>query len=252
MRPCDQILEQLDAAVNGSLPDELAAHLKSCASCQAAVARAQGLDEAARVLSEAHAPAALVARLKTLPRLAPACEEALILVDAALAGDLEPEGQNTLLQHVNSCDRCRVAWEAFATLREVGIATVASARLRARLAVPTRLRVEPRRQRARVDLRLATAAAYLVAALTVLLIGDPARLARASSAGVEKASLYARAAVENRLQAYGRWVGEEVGVAASWLGRQAREVWATAEGLVVGHSENRAATDHVKESGNGG
>lgn len=252
MRPCDNVLEQLDAAVNGTLPDELAAHLADCATCQASVERALGLGEGARILGRTRAPATLIARLKTLPRLAPACEEALILVDAALAGDLEPEGQDTLLHHLHSCDRCRVAWEAFATLREVGLATGASAKLRARLSVPARLRVEARRPHARANLRLATAAAYLVAAFTVLLVGDPARLARASSDRVEKASLYARAAVENRLQAYGRWAGEEVGVAASWLGKQAKDVWATAEGLLTGRGENRASTDTVREGGNGG
>ncbi|OYV90946.1 MAG: hypothetical protein B7Z68_11125, partial [Acidobacteria bacterium 21-70-11] len=159
MNSCNALLDRLDAALAGDLPADLAEHLAGCASCQAAVERARGMSEGESVLRAVRAPAALVRRLKALPRLAPACEQALDALAAALDGEVAESDRGLLMEHMRACPACRAAWEAFATLREVGSVTRAGRRLRAALALPPRQRIELRRQQARFfDLRLATAA----------------------------------------------------------------------------------------------
>ena len=84
MNPCDALLDRLDAALSGTLPTELADHLAGCSSCQLAVERARGLAEGGQALHSARAPDALRQRLKALPRLNPACEQAIDLLGLSL------------------------------------------------------------------------------------------------------------------------------------------------------------------------
>ncbi|NWF99816.1 MAG: zf-HC2 domain-containing protein [Thermoanaerobaculaceae bacterium] len=252
MTLCEALLERLEAAVAGTLEGELAAHLDSCPSCRAAVERARTLAESAGFVGRVQAPQALVARLKTLPRLAPECEQALLLIDAVFEGELEERGRAALLDHVDRCPRCRACWEASATLREVGLASVAPPQLRARARVHPHRRGRVPSRRAVFDLRLATAAAYLLAAVSVLLAGDPARLARASSEGFDRATLYARAVVANRLQACSDTVLQWGETLRSEAGKLAGDAWAVVRGLLGPRQANRAAAATVRENGNGG
>ncbi len=253
MSSCDALLDRLDAALAGDLPADLSEHLAGCASCQAAVERARDMSEGESVLRSVRAPAALVRRLKALPRLAPACEQALDALAAALDGDAAEEDRGLLMEHMRACPACRAAWEAFATLREVGAATRAGGRLRAALALPPRQRIELRRQRARFfDLRLATAAAYLLAALTVFLVSNPAQVARASSEGMDRAAVYARAAVENRVSSYSERIRSSLLAAEGWARDRAAEIWNSARALVGGAPANPKAGKRVVEGGKGG
>jgi len=159
MKPCDALLDQLDAAVEGNLPEELAKHLAGCPDCQVAVERVRSLDEGERVVGSVRAPESLKQKIKALPRLALACEQAIERLGAALEGELPEEERAALLEHLHSCHPCQAVWEAFATLREVGAGTRAPGRLKAAVALPPRHRLEARQRRGRfVDLRVATAA----------------------------------------------------------------------------------------------
>ncbi|HQT96163.1 MAG TPA: zf-HC2 domain-containing protein [Thermoanaerobaculaceae bacterium] len=253
MNSCNALLDRLDAALAGDLPADLAEHLAGCASCQAAVERARGMSEGESVLRAVRAPAALVRRLKALPRLAPACEQALDALAAALDGEVAESDRGLLMEHMRACPACRAAWEAFATLREVGGATHAAGRLRAAVALPPRQRIELRRQRAQFfDLRLATAAAYLLAALTVFLVSNPAQVARASSEGMDRAAVYARAAVENRVSSYSERIRGSIAAAEGWARDHAMSIWNSARSLVGGAPANPKAGGHVVEDGKGG
>ncbi len=253
MTSCEALLDRLDAALAGSLPADLAEHLAGCTSCQSAVERARGISEGGSALRSVRAPAALVRRLKALPRLAPACEQALDALTTALDGDVAEADRSLLMEHMRACPACRAAWEAFATLREVGGATCATGRLRAALALPPRRHIELRRQRARVfDLRLATAAAYLLAALTVFLVSNPAEVARASSERMDRAAVYARAAVENRVSSYSERIRSSIVAAEGWARDHAVEIWNSARSLVGSQPANPKAGEHVVEGGKGG
>jgi hypothetical protein len=185
-------------------------------------------------------------------RLPQECERALELVSAALDGEVDESGRGELLEHLHSCASCRATWEALATLREVGSLVKASGRMRARLALHPTQHIAVRRPRRVFDLRLATAAAYLLAALTVFLVGNPAQVARASNSQMEKAAVYTRAAVENRFAAYTKDAWGQVVAAEGWVEGKAKAVWDGTRRLVGGRSENPKRSGDVVTNGKGG
>ncbi|HVN76194.1 MAG TPA: zf-HC2 domain-containing protein [Thermoanaerobaculaceae bacterium] len=253
MTPCDELLERLDAAVGDALPAELAEHVAGCSACTLAVERARGLAEGGLTIKAVRAPEALKDRLKSLTRLQPACEQAIDLVGAALDGEVSEDQRSRLVEHLRACPSCRATWEAFATLRETGAGTRASARLRAALALPPRQRLELRRRQKRFfDLRLATAAAYLLAALTVVLVSNPATVARASSQGLDRVAVYAQAAVENRVSSYAGRVMDALRSAEGWAIDRAGEIWTSVRGVFGGSHANQDAPARVVEGGKGG
>jgi anti-sigma factor RsiW len=225
MNLCTELREQLEAVLDGTLSAQLAGHLAGCPACSHIVAQARAARENSRSMASARAPSALTDRLKRLPRLPQACEHVQILVAAALDGELPDSDRTLLLQHLHGCPGCLASWEAFATLREAGAHAHLQPLRRAALAIAPWRRLDARRRRPLFDLRLATAAAYLVAAVTVVAISNPATVARASNAGFERAAVYAGAAVENRWQSYSRQLAEAAANARGWAGDQALKTW---------------------------
>ncbi|HPS78893.1 MAG TPA: zf-HC2 domain-containing protein [Thermoanaerobaculaceae bacterium] len=252
MTPCDLVREHLDATIAGEIEPTLAAHIRACSDCQEALRLARQTEEGGAVLHSIRAPAHLKERLKALVRLPLACEQALASLDLALDGELEPRDRDELLAHFRACHACQTAWEAFATLREVGSLTKAPALLRAQTAVHPENRLRTRRTRRTFDLRLATAAAYLLAAMTVFLIGNPAHIARASNAPIEKAAVYTRAAVENRFESYTRRLREGAVAAQGWVGDTATNAWNGLTNLITRRPTNPKPSGNVVPDGNGG
>lgn len=250
MKPCEALLDHLDAAVAGTLPEDLARHVAQCPDCQLAVERSRALVEGERVLGAVRAPDSLKQRIKALPRLAPACEQAIERLGAALESELLDDERKALMEHLHSCPSCQAVWEAFATLREVGAGTRAPARLRAAAALPPRQRIELRQRRGRFfDLRLATAAAYLLAALTVMMLSNPATVARESTERMDQAATYASAAVENRYASYSRRVTDAATGAQGWVRDHALEAWQTVRSFFGGKSANPEADKTVVRDG---
>lgn len=251
MITCEDFLDGIEDAMADALSNEVQAHLAQCPSCRAALDRARDQREAGAALTAVHAPETLRSELKAVARLAPACVTALERMGHALDGELADDERGALVEHLHGCIRCRACWEAFATLREVGSATRPTALVRARLSLSPRNRIDVRR-RPRVDVRLATAAAYLFAALSVTLVGNPASLAREGTDRVERATVYARAAVENRLSAYGRRVLTSVEAGAAWLGERGAGTWRAVRQIVEGQRTNPETAAAVDSNGNGG
>jgi Putative zinc-finger len=250
MNRCELVLDHLDEVMAGRLSEELAAHLAGCPDCQRAAERAHGLAEGERLLAAVTAPEALRRRLKALLRLPAACEVAIERLGAALDGDLADDARAELLAHLHSCPSCQGVWEAFATLREVGANTRPPERLKAALALPARRRVDARRRPHRFfDLRLATAAAYLLAALTVMLLSNPETVARESTYQIDRATTYASAAVQNRFQSYSHHVAEAVADAEGWLRDRAQDAWRKARSIFEGRSANRSHSNGVVRDG---
>lgn len=252
MTDCDLLLDRLAENGAAELDGRLVEHARSCPSCREALARAEGVSEGASVVAEMKAPPILVERIKTMRRLPASCEDAQERIAEALDGILDEAGRGALLEHLRACPGCQASWEAFATLREVGALTGVRAPMRARLALHPTRRLETRRRGKAFDLRLATAAAYLVAAASIVLIGNPATVARASNVGLEKASLYTRAAVENRVESVMRQGKEALVLAGAWVGNQAEKGWEGVRGLFRQGSANRTAPGRVVPKENGG
>ena len=252
MSRCDEVLDRLDDAVAGTLAADLAQHVASCPTCQQAVIAARGAANGTRPVVPG-APAGLVARIKRMPRFAPACEAAQAALQRALDGESEPSDRAALMAHVHACPTCRSTWEAYATLREVGGLTHATPRLRSAVRLHPSHNVTVRGRRRRfVDLRLATAAAYLFAALTVALAGNPTTLAREGTARVEKASFYARAAVTNRLEALAGRAKDVAAASLGWVEDRAHDGWNTVRRLFTHPDENPPSTTRVVPGENGG
>ena len=251
MNRCTWVLDRLEDAVSGALDRDVAAHLEACPDCRALVDAAAGPRINGGLLAQVNAPAGLVERLKRLPRLAAGCERAQELIVVALDDEISSAERSELLDHLHVCPGCRASWEAFATLREVGAATRVPGRFRAALAIHPRNNLTLRRRRKFFDLRLATAAAYLLAALSVAAAGNPGAIARAGTSQMEKATFYAKAAVENRIDSYADKAKRSVLEVAGWAG----EIFDDARTLarrMFGKDANPAAADDVVPDENGG
>ncbi len=250
MSQCDELLDRLEAGEE--LPTVLLRHAEACETCRQALERTRALGDAGRLVAGVEAPHPLVDRIKAMPRLPLECERSQAIIAEALDGEIDPALRGELVRHLHACRACTAVWEAFATLREVGHSATPPARLRADLAIPPSRRVAVRRRLRFFDLRLATAAVYLVAALTVALVGNPITVARASSAGVEKVSLYTRAAVENRLDSVTRRVREGLAAAEGWARDQGKALLDEARRLVAGGRANQTPSTPVVRDGDGG
>jgi predicted anti-sigma-YlaC factor YlaD len=253
MKECDVVLEHLDDLLSGQGRDEeQAAHLEQCGSCAELLRRASTTGEGGHMLAEVRATDELKRTLKGMLRLPRQCERAVELLCTALDGEANEAERAELLEHLHACASCHATWEALATLREVGSLVKAPGRVRARLHLHPSQHISVRRRKPVFDLRLATAAAYLLAALTVFLVGNPAHVARASNAGMEKAAVYTRAAVENRFTAYSRDVWQHVAAAEGWAEGKAKAAWESTRRLVGGSHENPKPAGAVVTDGKGG
>jgi predicted anti-sigma-YlaC factor YlaD len=250
MKPCEALLDELDAVVAGTLPEELARHLADCPDCQLAVERVRSLSESERVVGSVRAPESLRQGIKRLPRLPLACEQAIERMGAALEGGLPAEERNALMEHMHFCQSCQAVWEAFATLRDVGASTRAPGRLKAALVLPPRQHLEARQRRGRFfDLRLATAAAYLVAALTVMMLSNPATVARESTGRMNLAATYATAVVQNRFESYSQRVADAAAGAQGWVREHAQQAWRKVRLVFGGKSANSQGKKTVVRDG---
>ncbi|HPW56792.1 MAG: zf-HC2 domain-containing protein [Thermoanaerobaculaceae bacterium] len=248
MTICELVRDNLEAAVAGLLDGELSRHLEECADCRDTVRRAGQSGRGGAMLRTVRAPVELKEKLKTMARLDQECERAVELFSSALDGEIDASRQGELLSHLRGCRACLATWEAMATLREVGSLTTAPTHTRAALAVHPENRIAVRRRRQPFNLRLATAAAYFLAALTVFLIGNPAHIARASNVPLERAAIYTRAAVENRFDSITRRVRKGVTATQS----KANEMWSSLRGLLKRAPENSKPSGSVVPDGNGG
>ncbi len=246
MSHCERLFDHLAEANAGGLPEELRRqHLEECPACREAAARWQAVAEAAKVVASTGAPAGLLEQLRAMPRFPSTCESTLDQLGDALAGLLPAASRSNFLAHLQACDRCRTSWEALATLREVGCAAQAPPQLRAVAALLPRQRLAVGRRPGVFDLRLAVAAAYLFAALTVVLGGSPGALAGRGGVRLTGATTYVRAAVENRLVSYSRRLQEQVSTAGGWVSGTARETWQQLRKLISSRRENQPAERNV-------
>jgi hypothetical protein len=253
MKGCDDVLARLDELLADPGCDaELAAHLASCERCAELAGRVRATEEGGNVIHEVKASAALKGRLKGMLRLPQACERAVELAGQALDSEISSDGRSELLGHIHECAPCRATWEALATLREVGSQVKVTPHLMAKLHLhPSQHIATYRRPRRAFDLRLATAAAYLLVALTVALVGNPATVARASSDRLEKASVYTRAAVENRFDAYTRRALKGLDDAQDRTVARAQKIWKDIKSLFASDHENPKASSDVVQGSKG-
>ncbi len=148
----------------------VSAHLAGCRECAGLAETLRAMrDDAALVGSALEPPDDLAAGLAASP-----CQRWLCLLYRAVDHEISEAGLARLLTHLEGCARCRRAWNDLSLIHQAGEALAPPPGLAERLASTPR-RVIARRV---VGRRTATAAAYLLAVLTSLTIGNPVTLAR--------------------------------------------------------------------------
>lgn len=174
MIPCTAARDLLDAYLEGELDtaraDEVGGHLQACPEC-AELAETLSVLRAdlAAVGSRLEPPAGLAGELAASP-----CRRWLGLLYRAVDRELPEAGLTRLIGHLDGCPSCRRAWNDLSLIHQAGEALAPPQGLLERCAAT------PRRALARkvIGRRTATAAAYLLAVLTSLTVGNPVTLAR--------------------------------------------------------------------------
>jgi predicted anti-sigma-YlaC factor YlaD len=183
---CDELRELLSTYLEGTLGaadrSRVEDHLAACEEC-ASTAEAMRLVVGAGQRLAGLAPSAdLTARLTASP-----CARWLDLLFRAVDHEVAPEALARLLEHLERCEGCRRTWDDLALIQQVSATLRPPSRLIERCRTAHLRR--PRGGRRVMGMRTATAAAYLLAVLTTLAVGNPVTLARYRALGtVQQAS----------------------------------------------------------------
>lgn len=177
MTSCDEIRELISAYVEGELDTGSSAHVERhlgvCVECAELAETVADIVAAGATLSDLEAPPQLAADIGAAP-----CRRWLGLLFRAVDREISEANLSRLLTHLEACPSCRRAWNDLALIHQVGDAMTPPPGLIERCAASRRRAVERRV----IGRRTATAAAYVLAVLTSLVIGNPVTLARNQAA----------------------------------------------------------------------
>jgi len=173
MLTCEQVRELLGQLLEGALPDEeraaLEQHLAGCAECRETREALELIAAALPSLAGLEPPPQLAGDLAASP-----CRRWLGLLHQAVDHEIEQRGLERLLAHLDRCPTCRQAWNDLSLIRQVSDAIEPPPSLLERcIEAPRRVFRRPILSR-----RAATAAAYLMAVLVSLMVGNPVSIAR--------------------------------------------------------------------------
>jgi predicted anti-sigma-YlaC factor YlaD len=177
MSGCNDVRELLSAFLEGELEEErsleVREHLVECEDCAGIVETLESISEAGAAMEALEPPDHLLADLASSP-----CTRWLGLLFQAVDHEISQHNLERLLTHLESCPSCRRTWQDLTLIHQVSEAIEPSQYLLKRciLAREKRPQVRPILNR-----RMATAAAYFLAVLTSLVIGNPVTLARSGA-----------------------------------------------------------------------
>jgi predicted anti-sigma-YlaC factor YlaD len=173
MLGCEQSRELLGELLEGALPDEtrlaLDEHLAGCAECRETLDVLRMVTGALPSLAGLEPPPQLAADLAASP-----CRRWLGLLHQAADHEIDSRQLERLLAHLDGCAACRQAWQDLTLIRQVSDALEPPPGLLERC-IAARRRIIRRPVLSR---RAATAAAYLLAVLASLMVGNPVSIAR--------------------------------------------------------------------------
>jgi predicted anti-sigma-YlaC factor YlaD len=187
----------MSAYLDGELDEPAAAavrdHLASCADCAELAAALELVVESAAVLATAEPPQHLADDLASSP-----CRRWLGLLFRAVDRDISDSNLARLLTHLEACEGCRRAWNDLTLIHQVSEAMEPPPHLLARCIDIRRVR----RAQQVIGKRTVAAAAYVLAVLASLLVGNPASIARGQEAA--EAVKRVAASVTNGMAEQGR------------------------------------------------
>jgi len=177
MDRCADLRELLSLYLEGELDEtragEVQIHLAACSECAELAETMAEVMGAGSALGTLEPPDRLAADLAASP-----CRLWLGLLFQAVDHEISQHNLERLLTHLESCPSCRRTWQDLTLMHQVGDAVEPSEYLLTRC-------INSRERKPRttpiLNRRLATAAAYLLAVLTSLIVGNPVTLARSQA-----------------------------------------------------------------------
>ncbi len=173
MNACTEIREHFSAYLEGDLqPGEVTTvetHLETCSKCRETMDSLRDILELSGTLADLRPPAQLKAEVADSP-----CRRWLGLLFSAIDREISEANLDRLFQHLEDCPSCRRAWGDLSLIHQVSDALEPPHHLLARCLRPR----QPFSARRVLGQRTATAAAYSLALLASLAIGNPVTLAR--------------------------------------------------------------------------
>lgn len=173
MTSCRSVQELFGSFLEGAL-DPVAAgsireHVCGCGECAELLATMEAIAEAIAPWRSVEPPAQLAGDLQSSP-----CRRWLGLLFRAVDHELSDVNLARLLEHLEGCEACREVWNDLALVHQVGDSMEPPPVLLARCLSPRRLS----RRAPVLSRRAVTAAAYLLAVLASVALGNPVTLAR--------------------------------------------------------------------------
>jgi predicted anti-sigma-YlaC factor YlaD len=173
MSRCDEIRERLSAYLDGELEArdarDVERHLAGCQECADLGLALELVSEAVTPFRHLAPPPHLEADLVASP-----CRRWLGLLMSAIDRDIDKQDLDRLLGHLEGCPSCTRIWTDLALVHQVSEAMLPPAGLAERCAA---VRRQPRVRRI-ISRRAAVAAAYALAVLASLVVGNPVSIAR--------------------------------------------------------------------------
>jgi predicted anti-sigma-YlaC factor YlaD len=177
MLSCTDVRDILSLYLDGELEEEKACavkdHLADCSECTELTETMELIAGAGAALAGVEPPDHLAGELQASP-----CRRWMGLLFQAVDREISQHNLERLLTHLEACPSCRRAWQDLTLIHQVSEAMEPPPHL-----VNLCIRAREKRPRVRpiLNRRLATAAAYLLAVLTSLIIGNPVTLARSQA-----------------------------------------------------------------------
>ncbi len=178
MARCAEIRELLGLHLdNQLLPDQIELveeHLGSCEDCAELAAVADEIAQVGSELAAIEPPAELAADLRSTP-----CRLWLGLLFQAVDREITQRNLERLLGHLDGCPACRQSWQDLTLIHQISdVITPPRNLVKKCISARHHKPAAP----AILNRRLATAAAYVLAVLTSLVVGNPVTLARSQAA----------------------------------------------------------------------
>ena len=177
MTGCAEIRDLFSLYLEGELEREQAQamreHVAECEDCAGILETMQGIVEVGSSLGDLEPPDHLMSDLASSP-----CTRWLGLLGQAGDREISQHNLERLLTHLEACPSCRRTWQDLTLVHQVCEAIEPSQYLLKRCIAAREKRADVRPI---LNRRMATAAAYFLAVLTSLIIGNPVTLARSGA-----------------------------------------------------------------------
>ena len=177
MSGCTDVRDLFSLYLEGELEEEQAVrvreHLAECEDCAGILETLESIVDVGSALDELDPPDSLLSDLASSP-----CTRWLGLLFQAVDREISQHNLERLLTHLEACPSCRRTWQDLTLVHQVNDAMEPSQYLLKRCIAARERRPEARPL---LNRRMATAAAYFLAVLTSLVIGNPVTLARSGA-----------------------------------------------------------------------